>query len=146
MKGRIKEDKNFLTYPEFQEIQSKDKVKSYEIPGRPWESLKADIFTIDNEHYVCIVDYNNKFPVIKQVEGFNTDNLIKILKIIFSESRLPSKIVSDAGTSILSDMVKSFCRRLGIWHAASSSYNHQSNGQEEASIKFVRRATKIQWN
>ena len=37
---------------------------------------------------------------MKQVEGFSTDNLIKKYKIIFSEYRIPSSIVSDAGTKL----------------------------------------------
>ena len=50
-----------------------------------------DIFTISKKYYLCIVDSHCKFPVIKQVEGFSTDNLMKTCKIIFSEYKLPSK-------------------------------------------------------
>ena len=50
----------------------------HEIPGGLWEAVGTDIFTIDNKHYLCTVDYHGKFPVIRQVEGFMADNLIKI--------------------------------------------------------------------
>ena len=46
--------------------------------------------------------------VIKQVEGFSADNVIKIGKIIFSEYGLPSKIVSDAGTNFVSEKSQDF--------------------------------------
>ena len=49
--------KNYLTYLEFWAISPKDKVMSYEIPGRPWESVITDILTINNKHYLCIVDF-----------------------------------------------------------------------------------------
>ena len=41
------------------------------------ESVTADIFSISNMPEICIVDYQSKFPFIKQVKGFSTDNLVK---------------------------------------------------------------------
>ena len=56
-----------------------------------------------------------------------------------SEYRLSSKIVSDAGTSFISERLKSFCKQLGIQHAVlSSSCSHQRNGQAAAYIKFIK--------
>ena len=63
------------------------------IPWMMCESVGTDIFMIDKKHYLSTIDYHSKFPVIKQVEGFNTDNLIKTGKSIFSEYELSSKIV-----------------------------------------------------
>ena len=59
-----------------------------------------EIFTINNKHYLYIVDYHSKFPVIKQIEGFSKDNLIEMCKFVFSEYGLPSEIVSDVGTNL----------------------------------------------
>ena len=56
---------------------------SHKIPGRLWESLGAAIIAIYNKHYLCIVDYHRKFPIVKQVEGFSKDDLIKKCKTIF---------------------------------------------------------------
>ena len=55
---------------------------------------------------------------------------------------LPSKVISDAGTNFVSEKLENLCKRLGIHHAVSSSYNHQSNGQIEACINFVKRTMK----
>ena len=99
---------------------------SHEIPGRLWESVGADIFTIDNKCYLHIVDYHSKFPIIEQVEGFGTENLIKTCKI-FLEYGLTRKMVSDVSTNFISEKFENVCKRLHIHHAVSSSYNHQSN-------------------
>ena len=32
---------------------------------------------LNNKHYLCIVDYHINVPIMKQVEGFIADNLIK---------------------------------------------------------------------
>ena len=51
------------------------------MPGIPWESVRADIGSINKKHYLCIVDYQSKFPVIKQVEDLSPDNLIKHVRL-----------------------------------------------------------------
>ena len=81
-------------------------------PGQLWECVEADVFTINNKHYLCILDYHSKFPVVKQVEGFSTDNLINACKIISSEYGMSSKIVSDAGTNTVSETSKIFSESL----------------------------------
>ena len=43
-----------------------------------WESIVADIFTTNSKHYLWIIDYNGRFPVMKQREGLSADNLIKM--------------------------------------------------------------------
>ena len=46
--------------------------------------------------------------------------------------------MSDAGGNFISEKFKNFCKSLNIEQAISSSYHHQSNGQVEACIKFVK--------
>ena len=57
------------------------------------------------------------------MEGFSMDKLIKTCKIIFSEYRLPIKIVSDAETKFILDRFKNFWKKLSIGYAVSLSYN-----------------------
>ena len=46
--------------------------------------------------------------------------------------------MSDAGSIFISGTFKTFCNRLNMEQAFSLSYHHQSNGQAEACIKFVK--------
>ena len=73
---------------------------------RLWESVEADVFTIDNKHYLCPVDYHSKFLGIMQEERLSADNVINICQNIFSKYGLPSKIVSDVGTNSVSEEFK----------------------------------------
>ena len=57
----------------------------YDIPVRPWDVIGADIITHNNKYYLCIVDYQNKFPIIKKTEDLSADSLILTCKIIFVE-------------------------------------------------------------
>ena len=94
-------------------------------------------------HYLCIVDYHSKSPIIKKTEDLSADSLIPICKVIFAEYGLPKKIMLDSGGNFISGKFKMFCKSLNIEQAFLSSYQHQSNGQVEACIKFIKCTLKI---
>ena len=112
--------------------------KSPWIPRKPWEVVRAGLFTLHNKYYLCIVDYHSKFSVIKMVEDLLEDSLILACRIIFSEYGLPKKIMSDAGGNIISDKFKRFCQSMKIEQTVFLLYHHHSNGQVEACIKFIK--------
>ena len=63
----------------------------------------ADVFHYNNKNYLCIVDYNSKFPIVKRLEGMSAENHNNAVKIIFTEYGIPQKIKSDAGTNFVSN-------------------------------------------
>ena len=133
---------------EFQKTQPKEKMIYHDIPLRPWEVLGGEVFHFNNKNYLCIVDYHIKFPVIKQMERLSTESLLATTKVIFAEYGKPHKLMSDANTNFISDKFRKLCSRLSIEQAVSSAYHHQSNGQVEACIKFVKCTLKmcqLQW-
>ena len=70
----------------FEQHRPKEKTVFHESAWRLVESVGADTLTINNKHCFCIVDYHSQFPVIKQVEGINVDNLIKIQDFQFQNT------------------------------------------------------------
>ena len=64
--------------------------------------LSAEIFMLNNKTYLCIVDYHSKFQVVKLTDCLHADILIKILRL-FEEYRLLRKIMSHAGTNLVSE-------------------------------------------
>ena len=38
-------------------MQPKNIIIPHEIPGKPWETLGTDMFTLNNNNYFCVVDY-----------------------------------------------------------------------------------------
>ena len=135
IKGYIK---HCVTCLKFQQTQPKEKITHHEIPLRPWEVVSTDIFHFKNKHYLCIVDYNSKFPVIKRLEGLSVENLINTVKIIFAEYGIPQKIMSDMGTNFVADRFWQFCKSINVEQVISSAYHHQSNRQVEDCIKFIK--------
>ena len=126
--------KDCTTCLTFQQTHPKDNMIHHDIPVRPWDVIGADMFTLNNKHYLCVVDYHSKFPIITKTEH----SLILTCKIIFAEYRIPKKIMSDSGGNFISDKFKTFSKSLTIEQAFLSSYYHQSNGQVEACMKFVK--------
>ena len=100
------------------------------------------MFTLDNKQYLCIVDYHSKFLTDKKTKDLSADSLILMCKFTFAEYRGLRKIMSDSGSNFISVKFKTFCKSLNIEQAFSSSYKHQSNGQVEACIKFVKHTLK----
>ena len=83
------------------------------------------MFTINNNNYLCIVDYHRKFSLIKKMEDLSADSLILTCKVIFSEYWIPKRIMSDAGGNFISEKFRNFGRNLNTEQAVSSSYHHQ---------------------
>ena len=68
--------KNCTTCLMFQQTQHKDKIIHHDILAKPCTIVGADTFTLNNKHYLCVVDYHSKFPVITKLEDSSADNLI----------------------------------------------------------------------
>ena len=64
-----------------------------EFPESQGEVVGANIFTLHNKNYLCIVDYHSKFPIIKKTKDLMTDSPILTSKITFSEYGLPRRIM-----------------------------------------------------
>ena len=123
-------------------MQPKDKMIHHDILARPLEVTGADMFTLNNKHYLCIVDYHSKVPIIKKTEVLSADSLILTHKFMFAEYGLPKKIMLCSGGNFVSDKFRTFCKILNIQQEFSSSYHHDSNRQVEACVKFVKHTLK----
>ena len=101
----------------------------------------------NNKTLLCIVDYHSKFSILKKVTSLSADDLAQITKLMFAEYEFPKKIDSDTGTNFTSEMFKDFCRQMNIQQTITSSCHHQSNGQVEAFLKFVKcTIRKMPWH
>ena len=67
----------------------------HDIPVRPWDIIGMDMFILNNKHYLSVVDYYSKFPIIKKAEDLSAGSQILTCKDIFAEHGIPKKIMSD---------------------------------------------------
>ena len=120
--------KQCATCLEFQQTQPKEKITHHEIPLRPWEAVGAEVFHFNNINYLCVVDYNSKFPIIRKLQGLLVEHLINAVSSIFTQFGIPQKLMSDAGTNFVSEKSRHFWKSINVEQAVSSGYHHQSNG------------------
>ena len=120
---------------EYHQTQSQEKALHYEIPSRPWEVDGADIFM--TKTFLYIVDYHSKFTILKKVNSLSPHDLVQMTKLTVTKYGLLKKIISDAGTNFITETFKDFCRKMNTQQTITSPYQHQSNGQVEACLKFV---------
>ena len=68
----------------------------------------------------------------------SAESLITMTKVIFTDYGIPQKLMSDAGTNFVSEKFWQFCTTINVEQVVSLAYHHQSNGQVEACIKFIK--------
>ena len=88
-----------------------------------WQTLGigADIFTLNNKNYLCIVDYHSKFPIVKRAEDMS---IKKLNNSYIFRIWIAKKVMSDAGGNFISDKFRQFYKCMNIEQNASLSYNH----------------------
>ena len=83
--------KQCSTCLKYQHTQLHEAALHHDIPYKPNEVVSANIFMVNNNNLLCIVDYYSKLV------GLSAHDLVQVTEIIFAEFRQVRKIVSDAG-------------------------------------------------
>lgn len=84
-----------------------------------------------NNYILTVVDGFTKYVFVKPVKNTKTKTTVRILESIFYDFGLPSRIVSDRGTSFTSASFKKFCDIYGIKHVLNAVACPRANGQAE---------------
>lgn len=113
-------------------------------PPEPWHRVHIDFLgPINNRTYFLIVDAYSKWVECFDVSaGYTTRVVIEKLCEVMSRFGLFKSIMSDNGSSFVSDEFKQFCSKNGIVHLTSPAYSPNCNGQAESSVKIIKRAIK----
>ena len=108
------------------------------VPDVAWESLGIDIFQLNNNQYLLVVEYYSQFPVIRKIASLTSKILITQFKSIFTEYGILKTIISDGGTQYISQELQDFTSLLQIEHIKSSPRNPRSNGLTERFVQTVK--------
>ena len=103
-----------------------------DIPASPTEALGTDLFEINGEKYLLIRDYYSKFPMIRKLSRQTSAEVIKHLKLIFSEHGIPRVLYSDNGPCYNSEEFREFARKWNFEVITSSPMYSQSNGLKKS--------------
>lgn len=76
----------------------KEPMISREVPEFPCQVVAADLYQIDDEHYLIVVeDYHSRYFELEKMSSTTCPALISRIKAIFARFRITEKVVSDNG-------------------------------------------------
>ena len=94
-------------------------------PTRPWEHIAADVFQLDNNTYLLIVDYFTKYPIIHQLPyGSSASTVVQSVSLFGT----PTHVFTDNGPQFSAPAFEHFSKTWEFTHITSSPYYPQSNG------------------
>ena len=109
-----------------------------QLPNYPWQRLGTDLFQLNGENYIIVIDYYSRYPEVVKLKGTTSRNIIDILKPIFSIHGIPETGVSDNGPQFSSQEFRDFAKQYEFCHVMSSPLYPQSNGQAERGVQTVK--------
>ena len=74
---------------------SKGTLICHEIADRPWQRVGADVFTLDDTDYLCVVDYYSNYFEADKLESNTAGGIAKKLHKLFSVHGIPNQLISD---------------------------------------------------
>ena len=119
--------------------QPKEPMKIHPIPDRPWSKVGGDLFELNGQHYLILVDYFSNFIEIEHLNSLNAMMTIKAVKRTVARHGIMDQLISDNGPQFACSEFAEFTREYGIEHITSSPYRPQSNGLAERSIQIIKK-------
>ena len=116
---------------------------AHEIPTRPWSQVGADLFEINNQKYLVMVDYYSGFIEINLLQnGTTSKQIVTHCKSQFSRHGIPDKLITDNGPQFSSTTFKQFAQDYGFQHHTASPHYPQSNGMAEKAVQTAKNLIK----
>ena len=123
---------------EFSRRNNRDPDLPREIPLVPWSLLEMDLFTLDDQTFLLVVDVTSRFPVVKILSSETANSVINALKGVYCDFRLPKRVLTDNGPCFKSQKLVEFHAKLNIGVEISSAYNHQLVGSVERMVQPIK--------
>ena len=128
---------------EHQPAQQHESLLPHEVPSRPWEVVGTDMFFFNDADWLIIADYYSKFPIVRKMpRPCLSSSVVSVTKQIFSETGVPSRVVSDNGPHFASACYAELSKKMAFRHVTSSPRYPRSNGFIERQIQTVKHVMK----
>ena len=143
MSAEIKDKvSNCTACNEYLSKQTKEPLMTHEIPERPWSKVGIDIFTLDRQDYLIMVDYYSDYWEIDVLPDTTSETIVNCCKRQFSRHGIPDSVVSDNGPNLTSAEFSRFSSDWEFEHITSSPYHSQSNGKAESAVDKAKKLLK----
>uniref|UniRef100_A0A803U0E4 Gypsy retrotransposon integrase-like protein 1 n=1 Tax=Anolis carolinensis TaxID=28377 RepID=A0A803U0E4_ANOCA len=130
--------------------KTKGFIQSVPIVTIPFDKMGIDIkgpiskVTKDGNKYILTAkDYATRYPEAVSLKDLQAKTVADGLLNIFARVGFPKEIISDLGTSFMSQLVKELFKGCGIKHRNTTKYHPQSNGLVENFNKTLKQLIKM---
>ena len=118
-------------------------VHPWEWPAKPWSRLHVDYAgPFMGKMFLLIVDAHTKWMDIHITNSSTSQVTIEKLCQSFSNFGLPLMIVTDNGSSFVSEEFQTFLAANGIIHRRSSPYHPATNGLAERAVQTFKHSMR----
>ena len=76
---------------------NKDLAIPRDIPIQAWSTVQTDLFTLDGQSFLLVVDVTTWFPAVRILRNETTSSVLNALKCVYCDFGLPKTIISDNG-------------------------------------------------
>jgi len=80
-----------------QSSQSQEPLNTCEIPARPWNKMATDLFSLNGDNFIVLVDYYSDFIEMEHIKSMSSQSMIQALKVTFGCHGKPESLVSENG-------------------------------------------------
>ena len=109
-----------------------------EISVVPWTKLASDIFHLQNDSYLLIVDFTSRFPIVLKLKSMTAKHVANHFSEVFGEYGWPDTLLTDNGPYYASHKFKQLILDMSVNHITSSPHYPQSNGLAEKYVQIVK--------
>ena len=94
----------------------------HDVPGRPWARVGADLFELQGQHYLLLVDYfYNLFELMRPSSSTRTKWLIDVMTSQCARQGVPKLVMSNNGPHFSNGEFREFAPEIGL-----RAYHEQS--------------------
>ena len=115
----------------------------HDLPPHAWHTLGTDMFYWSNSHYLLLVDYYSKFPIIRKLSSITSSSVITQMKGIFDEHGIAEALISDGRTQYSSREFKRSSESYGFRHTCSSAHYPRFNGLSERTVQTMKNLLQV---
>ena len=117
---------------QYQASNAKESMMSDDPTTQPWELASTDLFSLNGEDYLFIVDSYSQFIKIVRLHSTSSKLVTEHTKSAFPCYGIPRIVKSDNGPQFTSDIYKKLSEEWGFKHVTTSPYHPQANGLAES--------------
>ncbi|XP_037573060.1 uncharacterized protein K02A2.6-like [Dermacentor silvarum] len=118
-------------------VQCSEPMMPSTTPTRPWQEVGVDLFHLNDQDYVLLVDYGSRFPEVISLRSTTAPAVINVIKSVFACHGIPRLVRSDNGPQFAREF-SAFAESYGFRHVTSSPHFPQSNGEVERMVRTVK--------